>query len=77
MRLEEFDDGYEKSRIACAAAELVRPDSGQIEKALRPALVPERCRKSGKGYGNSVDWSRRRHGLDTNHKVKEANWRRF
>jgi two-component system cell cycle response regulator DivK len=45
MTFEESKGGHEKCRAGGAAAQLVSPDSGQIEKALRPPLVAERCRE--------------------------------
>ena len=44
VRLEETEQGGEKSGLRGPTPELLSPDSGQIEKALRPALIDERCR---------------------------------
>ena len=49
MRLQEAQNGREQRRFARTRAKLVRPDSGQVEEAVGPAAVAERCRKSGKG----------------------------
>lgn len=45
MRLEEGDQGDQKRTFARAPAQLVSPDSGQVEEALCPALLAKRCCK--------------------------------
>ena len=47
--LEEPDERGENSRLGSPRAKLVRPNSGQVEEAMGPAAVTERCRKRGKG----------------------------
>jgi hypothetical protein len=42
MRFEKADQRGKKRRLARPKPKLVRPDSGQVEEALRPALVAER-----------------------------------
>jgi len=49
MRLEKMQDSGEQRRFAQPASKLVGPDSGQVEKALRPTLIAERCRKRSEG----------------------------
>ena len=49
MRLEEAQQGGEQRWIVEAAPELVGPDSGQIDKPLRPTLSTERCGKRSEG----------------------------
>lgn len=47
--LEEAQQRGEKRGIGRSGAQLVCPDSGQVEEPMCPAVVPERCRKRGKG----------------------------
>jgi hypothetical protein len=42
MRFEEADQRREKRRLARSCAKLVRPNSGQVEKPLRPSPVAKR-----------------------------------
>jgi hypothetical protein len=42
VTLEEAQQSGEERRIGGTSAQLVSPDSGQVEEALRPALVAER-----------------------------------
>ena len=67
MRLEKADQRAQQCRLARPRAQLIRPDSGQVEEALRPAPVPERCRKRGQtqdgGIAGGMIWRRRLHGL--------------
>ena len=45
VRLEEPDQGGEERGVAGAPAQLIRPDSGQVEEPPGPPLVTERCSK--------------------------------
>ena len=63
MGFEEAQERGEKRRIVQPAPELVGPDSGQVEKALRPTFVPERCRERGEGNSRGIIWCWVRHGL--------------
>jgi hypothetical protein len=66
VRLVSFEEAQqrgEKRRIAQPVPELVGPDSGQVEKALRPTIVPERCRERGEGNSCGIIWCWVRHGL--------------
>ena len=47
MRLEKLDQRDEEPRLAGPSPELVCPNSGQVEEALRPLRVIERCGKRG------------------------------
>ncbi len=47
MRFEEAKQSREQIGIAGPAAQLIGPDSGQIEKALRPPFLAKRCRERG------------------------------
>jgi len=49
MRLEKMQDSGEQRRFAQPVATLVGPNSGQVEKALRPTLIAERCGKRSEG----------------------------
>jgi len=42
MRFEEADQRHEQTGLACSRTKLVRPDSGQVEEALRPPVIAER-----------------------------------
>jgi hypothetical protein len=44
MRFEERDECGKERRFAGAAAELICPDSGQVEEPLRPTRIAKRCR---------------------------------
>jgi len=77
MRLEKADEGGEEHRVLDAAPELVCPDSGQGEEALRPPLIAERCRKRSKGKRMRIIWVLNRHTVHSRgNEAKEANWRR-
>ena len=65
MRLQKGDQGAEERRLPSSAAKLVCPDSGQVEEALRPALVAKRCRKRGKGKSHRIIWCLGIHALET------------
>jgi hypothetical protein len=60
---EETQKRGEKRAIAEPAPELVSPDSGQVEKPLRPPLVLERCRERSEGNSRGIIWCWVRHGL--------------
>ena len=60
---EETQKRSEKRGIAKSAPKLVSPDSGQVEKPLRPPLVLERCRERGEGNSRGIIWCWVRHGL--------------
>ena len=45
MSFEEAEEFCEQRRLSGASAKLVSPDSGQVEKPLRPTLIAERCGK--------------------------------
>jgi len=49
MGFEEADERREKRGIGRSGPQLLCPDSGQVEEPMCPAIVPERCRKRGKG----------------------------
>ena len=54
MRFEECDQRREEPRIIGLVPQLLRPNSGQVEKPPGPSLVTERCRKRGEGKGYRV-----------------------
>jgi hypothetical protein len=56
MRFEEGDQRGQQHRVGGAPPKLIRPDSGQVEEALRPPLVTKRCRQRGEGKSLSVIW---------------------
>jgi hypothetical protein len=49
VRLKKADERRKNGRLGRSGAKLVRPNSGQVEEAMGPAAVTERCRKRGKG----------------------------
>ena len=65
VRFEKANERGEQRRVARLALQLVCPDSGQVEEPLRPTLLPERCRKRGKGKSNRVIWCPGVHSLET------------
>ena len=60
---EKAQERGQKRGIAQPAPEFVGPDSGQVEKALRPTFIPERCRERGEGNSRGIIWCWVRHGL--------------
>ena len=56
MPLEEAEERCQQLWLPRASAKLVSPDSGQVEEALRPTIVSERCGKRGKREGDGVIW---------------------
>ena len=65
MRLQETQERSKKRGFAGSAAKLIRPNSGQVEQSLRPAVVAERCRKRGEGNHHRVIWRLGCHSLET------------
>ena len=68
--LEETQQSREERRIGSSGAQLIRPDSGQIEEALRPAFGPERCRKRGQRKSERVVWTWALQHVDTAKRAK-------
>jgi hypothetical protein len=69
VRFQEADDGCEQPRLGSAPPELICPDTGQVEEALRPPLVGERCSKRGKAKRQRIAgyrsvWCLRQHSLE-------------
>ena len=56
MRLEERDQRREQYRVARAAPQLIRPDSGQREEPLPPPFVAKRCCERSEGKSDRVPW---------------------
>jgi hypothetical protein len=54
--LEEAKQRGEEFHVSRAGTELVGPDSGQVEEALRPTLIAERCRQGGEGKSDGIVW---------------------
>ena len=65
MRLEEADERAKQGRLAGPSAELVCPDSGQVDEPLSPPLLTKRCRKCGERESEGVIWLGRQQVLDT------------
>jgi len=64
VRFEETQQSDEKCRIRGSAPQLVGPDSGQVDEALRPTLRPKRCRKRGERERDRIIWYPGRHSLE-------------
>jgi hypothetical protein len=60
---EEAQQSGEQRRVAEPAPELLGPDSGQVEEALRPTLGAERCGKRSEGERDRIIWYPGCHGL--------------
>ena len=58
MRLEKADESGEKRRFTGAGPKLVCPDSGQLDEALSPARLTERCCKGVKRERKGIIWRR-------------------
>jgi len=56
VSLEEAKQSGEEFRLSGAGAQLIGPDSGQVEESLRPTLVTERCRQRGEGKRHRIVW---------------------
>ena len=81
MRFEEAYDSREQRGLTDSAAELVCPDSGQVDEPLSPPFVTKRCRKRGKGNSSGIPlgfrWRIGVQSLTFNRKlVGGANWPR-
>ena len=64
MGFQETQERGEKRRIIKTIPELAGPDSGQVEEALRPTLVAERCGKRSEGERDRIIWYPGGHGLE-------------
>jgi len=64
MRFQKANQGGKQVWVGGAAPQLLCPDSGQVEEALRPAALSERCRKRGKGERVGIVVSFVDHGLE-------------
>lgn len=49
VRFEKAEQCREHRRVVDPAPEFVGPDSGQVEEALRPTVVAERCDERSEG----------------------------
>ena len=56
MRLKKAEQGGQHCRVVEPAPELVGPDSGQVEEALRPTIVAKRCHKRSEGERHRIIW---------------------
>jgi hypothetical protein len=63
VRLQEPDEGRKKGWVAHPIPKLVCANSGQVEEAPGPPLVPKRCRKCGEGKNLRIIWSIGEQGL--------------
>jgi hypothetical protein len=63
MSFKEVEEGDEQGRVGGALAKFESPDSGQVEEALRPSWIAERCGQRSKAEGNRVVWTFVVHGL--------------
>lgn len=78
MGLEEADEGSKQSRLSSAGSKLICADSGQVEKALRPSIIAERCGESGKGNSMRIVVGFVPHGVICSAKgLRDANWPEF
>jgi hypothetical protein len=54
MRFKEAEKRSQERRLGRALAQLLSPDSGQVDEPVRPTFVPERCGKRAKREGDGV-----------------------
>ena len=54
VAFEEAQQRGEERGLVGARAQLFRPDSGQIEKALRPTFVTKRLGQGGEGNNQGI-----------------------
>lgn len=64
MAFEEVEQGDEQVRVGRAFAKLPSPDSGQVEEALGPLRLIERCCKRRQSERDRVGWSLNVQGVD-------------
>jgi hypothetical protein len=77
VRFEKSDETGKQRGLSRAAAKLVCPDSGQVEEAPGPPVMPERCRKRGQRESVGINVTFVCHGVERSARVKERHWRRF
>jgi hypothetical protein len=64
MRFEETKQRREKRRIGETVPQLVGPDSGQVDEALRPTVIAERCGQRSERQRDGIIWYPKGHGLE-------------
>jgi len=64
VRLKKTQQCGKHCRVVDPAPELVGPDSGQVEEALRPAIVAKRCDKRSEGERHWIIWYPKVHSLE-------------
>ena len=62
MRLKKVEKREKQGRVRGPLAKLSSPDSGQVEKALGPLRLIERCSKRRQCERDGVGWSFGVHG---------------
>jgi hypothetical protein len=56
VRFEEAKECRKEFHMPRPRAQLVSPNSGQIEESLRPTLLTKRCRERGEGKSHRIVW---------------------
>jgi hypothetical protein len=64
VRFEKSDEAGKQRGLSRAAAKLVCPDSGQVEEAPGPSVMPERCRKRGQRESVGINVTFVCHGVE-------------
>jgi hypothetical protein len=77
MRFEKTQERCQQGRLGGAGAKLVRPNSGQVEKALRPTLFSERCRERREAESDRVILVFAKQSLEQPSEGEEEHWRGF
>ena len=63
MPFKKTEQRREHCRVVDPVPELLGPDSGQVEEALRPTIVAERCDKRSEGERHRIIWYPKVHSL--------------
>ena len=63
MRLQKPDQCGEQAGLSGAGAQLICPDSGQVQEPPRPPFVRKRRRECRKGKRMGIIWRWWRHAL--------------
>lgn len=77
MRFKETNQCDEDGRRIRLIWEHIRPDSGQVEKALGPPRFTKRCGKRRKIECDRIGWSFVAHELEPMDWEAGLNWRRY
>jgi hypothetical protein len=64
VRFQEAENRSQKRWVIDSAPKFVGPNSGQVEKTLRPTPIAERCGKGSEGERHRIIWYPGVHSLE-------------